>query len=152
MSDTNLLPLFTDNDCLRHIEQIYTSYHQGKLSIAEYLKALDIASIPECTELPNSYNEFKERVNYLVSNKHKNGFQNAEFDIMNSELERFYKFVENLKLQKPIIEIAILARYILEYLQDTPISHLPELLFTALTGSTNRAFATAVTRRYDLPL
>jgi len=152
MNQDEAASLIADKSFLQKFEELFDLNHTGQLPISEYLLALDNIEIPSIVNLPKSFEDFRNKVASLIENKNSNGFHNADVDLMHTEIHNFYKFIESIENSEAVIEINRLVRMILEYLQDTPISHLPELLFTAVTGSRNRAFATAVVRRFDMPL
>lgn len=152
MNQSGAMSNLADNIFLQKFEELFELNQTGEITITDYLHSLDKLDIPKEISLPLTFDEFRTRVERLLDNKSTNGFHNAEINLMHTEINNFYKFIEGVKKSQPVVEITTLVRLILEYLQDTPISHLPEFLFTALTGSNNRAFATAVVRRFDMPL
>ncbi len=141
-----------DKSFLVQFERLYDSIYTGQLSIREYLDSIDALEIPQTIAVTQDYESFKANIDNLLENKDQAGFQNAELYLMCGDIENFFKFIEGVKKDKIELELHMLVRFILEYLQDTHTSHLPEFLFTALTGSRNRAFVTAVVRRLDMPL
>lgn len=152
MSTDEAVLTAADKSFLQQFEQLYDQIYTGQVSIQEYLANLDSLVIPQTIVVTQDFDSFKANIDYLLENKDQAGFQNAELYLMYGELESFYKFVEGIKREKAELELQLLVRFILEYLQDTHTSHLPEFYFTALAGSRNRAFVTAVVRRLDMPL